>query len=661
MRSYLKATGIVLLAGGLLLSGCNNNGGQNENNAGGGQANKNEAEPAPGKQKGDFPIWGYNYQQTRHAPYKKITKENVKNLGVIWEKDLKKLDSSIPAGSESFPIVKDGVLYVTTAKDHVFAFDAVSGKKIWHWKPSQKDLQQMQGLVGNRGAAVANGKVFVLLGNNKLAKIDAKTGKTDKMIAIGDTVPEAKGKDIYETVAPMYYKGNIYIGSSGGDNGARCFVMAYKASDLSPAWDKPFYTVPKKGQGWLKNSKFTGGGAVWDPPSFDPETDIMYFGVGNPAPDFYGKIRPGSNPYTDSVVALNSKTGKLIWAKQEISHDQWDYDAAATPMVLNAKVNGKQKKVVVQGGKSGQWWAWDAKTGKTIYDGVQFNKIKHPKPTPEGVLAYPGVLGGENYAPETYDPASNYVLIPGIESPGLLKSAKNEKDLANHFTGVGGAGDMGTTYALSPKNTKEYGTITAIDMNTGKKVYHKKTENPMRGGFTSTASGLAFYGEMNGKMHAIDIKSGKNVWTFQTSGTQIQSAPAIFMQDGKEYMAVAEGDANSKVIVFGLGGDKEQGTSSGKVKNVDPHNEGKNNNQNGQGGKSSAAQADPKKIYQQNCASCHGNNLQGVSGPSLQHVGGSMSKEDILRQINNGGGRMPGGLIKGKQAEAVARWLSKKK
>ncbi|MDG0808257.1 outer membrane protein assembly factor BamB family protein [Cohnella rhizosphaerae] len=223
---------------------------------------------------------------------------------------------------------------MTTSGNQVFAFDAVTGGQIWHWKPPAEQAATFSkaGIIANRGVAVGEGKVFMLTIDNQLVALDQKTGDLVKMIKLSDSIEGVTLEaGYYETTAPIYYKGNVYIGSSGGDNGVRGFVAAYKASDLTPAWDSPFWTVPPKGQDWLANSKFQGGGAVWNPPAIDEETGIMYFAVGNPAPDFYGADRPGNNPYTDSVVAVEAATGKLIWAKQEISHDLWDYDAAASP------------------------------------------------------------------------------------------------------------------------------------------------------------------------------------------------------------------------------------------------------------------------------------------------------------------------------------------
>ncbi|TDF99634.1 pyrroloquinoline quinone-dependent dehydrogenase [Paenibacillus piri] len=555
-----KAIGIAFLTTSLALSACSIG---NKNNATPPPAESKPPAATPGKVTGttfeNYGTYGFDLKNTRHVPFKEVTAENVKDLGVVWSADLKALDSDVKNGNQCYPVVVDGIVYITTAGNQVFAFDAVSGKQIWHWKPpaEQAATFSKSGIIANRGVAVAEGKVFMLTIDNQIVSLDQKTGELVKMVRIADSIPDVTlEKGYYETTAPVYFKGNIYIGSSGSDNGVRGFVHAYKASDLTPAWDAPFWTVPPKGQDWLANSKFQGGGAVWNPPAIDEETGIMYFAVGNPAPDFYGEDRPGANPYTDSVVAVEAATGKLIWAKQEVSHDLWDYDAAASPMILNATVKGNKQKIVVEGGKSGQWFAWDAATGDVVWDGIPFAKIDHPKPTPEGVTVYPGILGGENYAPETYDPETNYVLIPSIEQGGIVKAAKNQDEAAT--PDAPGAAAFGTSTA-APSDEPAYGTITAMDVNTGKQAYQIKTKDSMRGGLTSTASGLAFFGELDGKINALDIKSGKVIWTFQTSGNNIQAAPAIFTVDGKQYMTFTSGGTKPKAYVFALGGDKTQG------------------------------------------------------------------------------------------------------
>lgn len=559
--------GSALLVATLALSACQT---QNSNGIG------SDSKDSKAKQEttsGNFPNFGYDFGLSRHVPYSQITKDNVKDLGLVWSKKFKELDSNIPNGNQSFPIVIDGVAYVTTSNNYVFAFDAVTGKKIWEWQPSKEivDTITKTGMSGtNRGVSVGDGKVFMLTADNGIVSIDQKTGKTIKLVHLSDFYPEITAENgYYESSVPIFYDGKLLIGSAGSDNGVRGFFTVFNADDLTPAWDEPFWTVPPKGEGWLANGTFGGGGTVWMPASVDKETGIMYISVANPAPDFYGEQRPGANPHTDSVVALDVNTGKLIWEQQQLGHDLWDYDTADSPTVVTAKVGGKERKVVMVGTKGAEWFAYDANTGEPIYKNVQFGKVDHPNPTPEGVLVYPGVLGGQNYAPDTFDPKSNLTLIPSIEEPGLYKSARNEQDVKDNGQFFG-AFTMGTSFATDA-NVKGFGRITAIDLNDGKIKYQIKTDDPMRGGLTSTETGISFYGELGGKVKAIDTATGKELWSFQTDGKQISAAPSIFKKNGKTYVMITAAGNDPQIFVFGLGGDKKQAKSSGGGTTESPH------------------------------------------------------------------------------------------
>jgi PQQ-dependent dehydrogenase (methanol/ethanol family) len=562
--------GSALLVAALALAACqtqNSNGKVKDSNA------KKETSY------GNFTTFGYDLGLSRNVPATQITKTNVGELGIVWSKKFKDLDSKIPNGNQSFPIVVDGVAYVTTSQNYVFAFDAVTGKQIWEWQPPQEVVDKITktGMSGtNRGVSVGDGKVFMLTADNGIVSIDQKTGKTIKLVHLSDFYPDVTAENgYYESSVPIFYDGKLLIGSAGSDNGVRGFFTVFNAKDLTPAWDEPFWTVPPKGEGWLANGTFGGGGTVWMPASVDKDTGILYISVANPAPDFYGEQRPGANPHTDSVVALDINSGKLIWEQQQLGHDLWDYDTADSPTLVTAKVGGKDRKVVMVGTKGSEWFAYDAKDGTPIYQNVPFGKIDHPTPTPEGVLVYPGVLGGQNYAPDTFDPASNLTLIPSIEEPGLYKSARNEQEVKDNGQFFG-ALTMGTSFATDA-NIKGYGQITAIDLNDGKIKYQIKTDDPMRGGLTSTKTGISFYGELGGKVKAIETATGKELWSFQTAGKQISAAPSIFEKNGKTYVMITSAGNSPQIFVFGLDGDKTQAKSTGGGTDVNPHDQNTDN------------------------------------------------------------------------------------
>lgn len=545
------AFGSAFLAASLVISACSSDETSNE---------QKETKKEPSYS--NWSSFGFDLGLTRHVSSDEITKDNVKDLGLVWNKKFKDLNPAIPAGNQNFPVVIDGVAYVSTSGNYVYAFDALTGDVIWEWVPPAeiKDTTTRMNMPSsNRGVSVADGKVFMITSDVGLVSIDQKTGKTIKMIHLKDFYPTVTPENgYYETTAPTYYDGKIYVGSSGGDNGVRGFEMAFNADDLTPAWDEPFWTVPPKGESWLAEGLFGGGGAVWMPPSVDDELGLLYFSAGNPAPDFYGAKRPGENPHTNSVLAVNADTGKLVWSKQQTSHDLWDYDTADSPSVYTAKIDGKERRVVAVGTKGGEWFVYDAKDGTPIYENVAFaKKIDHPTPTPEGVKVYPGILGGQNYAPNTFDPKLNLDLIPGIEQGAIIKTAKNDEE-GGTGTGLMGADAFGTSYA-PPTDEPATGTITALDLNTGKIKWQIDTPEMQRGGLTSTKSGLTFYGELSGKINALDTATGKILWTHQTTGESISAAPSIFEVDGKQYIMITSAGRDPQIHVFALGGDKTQG------------------------------------------------------------------------------------------------------
>ncbi|MFC4411709.1 pyrroloquinoline quinone-dependent dehydrogenase [Chungangia koreensis] len=520
----------------------------------------------------NWTTFGYDLGLNRHVPFEEITKDNVNDLGIVWSAKFKDLDENIPAGNQNYPIVIDGVAYVSTSHNYVFAFDALTGEVKWEWKPSQELLDTIErtGMPSvNRGVAVAEGKVFMLTNDVGVVSIDQETGETVDYIQVSDYFPDITiDNGYYETTAPVYYDGKIFIGSSGGDNGVRGFEMAFNASDLTPAWDEPFWTVPPKGEDWLAEGLFGGGGAVWMPPSVDEETGLMYISAGNPAPDFFGASRPGANPHTNSVIALEADTGKMVWAQQQLAHDLWDYDTADSPTIINTTVDGEERKLVIVGTKGAEWFAYDAETGEPVFENVAFGKIDHPEPTPEGVLAYPGVLGGQNYAPDTFDPELNLALIGSIEQPVIYKTAKNEEEAQQE--GPAGAAAFGTSYAPAA-DVPAFGRITAIDTTTGEVKWQIDTPDMQRGGLTSTATGLSFYGELDGKVKALDTATGEELWAFQTTGDTISAAPSIFEVDGKSYIMITSAGRNPQIFVFALGGDKTQGEASGEKVDSNPH------------------------------------------------------------------------------------------
>jgi glucose dehydrogenase len=350
-------------------------------------------------------------------------------------------------------------------------------------------------------------------------------------------------------------------------------VRAYDKSNGKQLWN--FYTIPDKGwegefaaktldgvdlkrdvakekaamaqygDAWQR-----GGGGVWMTPTYDPDTKTLYFAVGNPSPDLDGSVRPGDNLYTDAIVAIDATNGQHKWHFQQVPHDVWDLDAVSPPVLVKLK-NGK--KVVAEAAKTAYVYVLDAETGKLIHRSDEFNRHENylTLPTPDGARMLPGANGGSEWSPTAVNPNLGYMYVLGLEQPMhyITHSAPLEK----------GKLWLGSAFKAIP-GERQYGTFTAIDLNTGKRAWQAETEQPMIGGALATAGNLVFTGEGNGLFKAYDARNGKVLWQFQ-AGAGCNAPPVTYMLDGKQYIAVACGGnfqlgypLGDAVLVFSLPG-----------------------------------------------------------------------------------------------------------
>jgi alcohol dehydrogenase (cytochrome c) len=516
----------------------------------------------------DWGTYGGTFDQNRHSPLTEITKQNVNQLGRAFSIDLRRLDPTIPKGQQSFPLAIDGRIYVTTAGDHVFAVDGSSGKVLWHFKPSDTGIFKNFGVNANRGVAYCDGKLFLLTLDMRIVSLDPHTGGLIKQVEISAAVPGAKVEFGYsETQAPICYKNMLLFGASGSDYGVRGFVMAYKP-DLTPAWPNPFWTIPPEGQAWRRGGRYTGGGTNWNPVTIDSETDTVYATTSNPSPIFDASLRPGSDPETDSIVALDLLTGKQKWWQQQIAGDEWGYSTSQPVLVYDVTIGGKKRRVVSVGTKEGTWFMYDARTGAPIYTRVRLlNHIEHPTlRAGHAVVVYPSSLGGLNYSPSSFDPGTGYVINSQAETASVLIQKKNVA-AANKYKGLGDVdnGLKNSSFGQTPHGWRDYGSVSAVDAARGTVAWKFITPEPGRGGVTTTASGLGLAGGGDGALRAFDTKTGNVLWTFQT-GYQLAAGPSIYAIKGKEYIAVTVGGTPtssfggtaSRLDVFTLNGDTRQ-------------------------------------------------------------------------------------------------------
>jgi len=493
-----------------------------------------------------------NYDQTRFHPANQITAKNVKNLHVAWI-----FQTDVRESMETSPIVVDGVMYVTTSFDHVYALNAKTGEQIWHYKHDMGPITVYCCGPNNRGAAVYGDKVYIGTLDSKLVALDAKTGKVVWAKEIADP-----SLGYSETMAPTVVDGKVLIGTNGGEYGIRGFVKAFDANSGDLLWT--FNTIPENSVGVWATKDATGrdmhrdiaaekerlgkdgdpyktlGGGVWQNPSVDLATKRIYFVVGNPSPDLDGAQRPGDNLYTDSLVSVDLDTGKLACYFQYIAHDVWDLDATSPTVLVDVKdKSGKTIPGVLHAGKTGYIYVHDRKDCSLIRFSEPMVSQKDrwvlPSPTqpldPKASRMFPGANGGVEWSPIATDPGLGLAYAINLEQE--MTYTVDSAPYPNGKLWLGGA------FTNVPGGVQA-GNVTAVDYNTGKIKWQAKTPQPMIGGILATGGGLVFTGEANGWFKAYDAKSGKVLWSFQ-AGAGVNAPPSSYTVGGKQYIAVAAG------------------------------------------------------------------------------------------------------------------------
>ena len=517
---------------------------------------------------GNWLSWGRTLDQNRHSPLRQITKANIDRLGRVFNVDFRAIDVGILRGQQAYPLIVNGRIYVTTADNNVFALDGATGRVIWRYKPANTALFANFGIRANRGVAYCNGRLFLATLDMHLVSLNATNGRLLARVPVDSAVPGASSNYGYgQTSAPICAKGRILMGAAGSEYGIRGFVMAWR-TNLTPAWANPYWTIPPPQTEWRKRGRLVGGGAVWTPVTVDTTTNTVYFGTGSATPLYQPSLRPGPAPRTDSLIAVDLMTGRQKWWRQQMAHNEWAYDTAQPPLVYSARVGGKRRRIVSVATMEGVWFAYDARTGSPIYQRVKvLDRVEHPSLRPgQSVAIFPAAIGGLNYSPASYDPATNLIINAAAETAGVLiqkkltPTQKQRKLVGDIFLGLAN-GDFGT---LLP-GWRNHGSISAIDVNTGRRVWKFRTPEPERGGVTTTATGIGFAGGGDGVLRAFETRTGKILWTFQT-GFQIASGPSLYTAGGKQYIAItvggtptsSNGGTATRIQVFGLDGSKTQ-------------------------------------------------------------------------------------------------------
>ena len=487
-----------------------------------------------------------NYAQTRYYPNRQINVDNVRKLRPAWI-----FQTEIVETMETTPIVVNGIMYVTTAFNHVYALDARTGKEIWHYKHDMGPITTYCCGPNNRGVAALGDKVYMGTLDAQLVALDAKTGKVVWKKDIADA-----SLGYSETMAPTAVDGMILIGTNGGEYGIRGFVKAFDAETGDLKWT--FNTIPEDSVGVWATHDATGrdmhrdieaekaalasqgdpyktlGGGVWQNPAVDLENRRIYFVVGNPSPDLDGSLRPGDNLYTDSLVSVNLDTGEYACHFQYIAHDVWDLDAVSPPILVDVKTDtGDTVKGVLHAGKTGHVYVNKADDCSL----VRYSEAMVPQenmwvlPTPEGARMLPGANGGVEWSPMAVNEDLALTYAINLHQPMTYHVESSPYPEGKLW--------LGGAFKVIPTEA-QWGNVTAVDYNTGKIRWQVKTEQPMIGGILATAGGLVFTGEGNGLFKAYDSESGGELWRFQ-AGAGVNAPPASYTVDGQQYIVVAAG------------------------------------------------------------------------------------------------------------------------
>ena len=639
---------------------------------------------------------GGDYYNRRYSMLNQITTENIADLKPTWVSSLGGSGAEGKYSGEATPIVADGIMYIATGANDVFAIDAKTGEQIWAYNP---DIPQEMDTVccgwTTRGVAIGDGKVFVGLLDARLIALDQKTGEV-----LWETNVAEWEEGYTITSAPLFYNGKVYTGVAGGEYGIRGRVMAYDADLGFEVWR--FYTIPSpadvNGHTWPADNDawLTGGGPVWNTPSVDPELGYIYFATGNTAPDLDGSNREGDNLYANSVVAVNAENGQYVWHFQQVHHDIWDMDPENPVVLYDVEMDGKMRKGLGQAGKTGWAYLLDRVDGTPLV-GIEEKPVPQDErqktaatqPFPIGdafvpqavteedvkndlssdftgeigsiftpfwdvpITLKPGPTGGANWPPSAYNPETEYFYVLGNDTYMSFERSELEefKEGDQYFGSIFGP----------ILDAPVRGTVTAIDVKTNKIAWQQKWDTQAYSGVLTTKGNLVFVGHNDGRLIAYDAKTGDQVWEYMMDAGA--NAPSITYEiDGEQYISIyAAGNAlagskhGDKIYTFKLGGDLPEGQvikfPARSTKPAEELSEG------------DTVSANPDKgitVYEANCLACHGNQgANGHNGPNLQNSEVAQSREDVIARIEEGGSSMPSfkDTLTPEEIEAVAAYV----
>jgi alcohol dehydrogenase (cytochrome c) len=632
-----------------------------------------------------WPTNGGNLKNQRYSPLTEINRETVSRLKGVWRTHLRGSGIGAQYSGEAQPLVYDGVIYIVTGANDVFAVSVDTGAILWDYRANlDPKIDSVCCGWTSRGVGLGGGKVFVGQLDGRLVALDQRTGTVAWSIQAerwqeGFTIPSA----------PLYYDGLVITGFAGAERGIRGRVKAYNAKDGSLAWT--FYTIPGPGEPghetWPKDNDLwqDGGASVWHTPAVDPELGLLYFGTGNPGPDYNGLVRKGDNLFSVSTVALDAKTGKYRWHFQHVHHDIWDYDVATPPVLFDLTINGQARKGIAHPSKTGWVYILDRATGKPLVGIDERAVLQEPRqgtaatqPYPRGdafvpqsidiapegttlvnkgriftpfwktpVPVKPAMSGGANWAPAAYDPQAGHLFV--CASDRAVSFVQQDLETTRPPDSVNFMG--GSTIRHLPL----LGVFAALDVRTNKLVWQQQWADQCFSGVAVTAGGLAFVGRNDGRLTALDTSNGKRLWEFQT-GAGMNSPVSVFQHNGREYVVaysagnMLQGTARGDNLwLFALDGPLGPAEVSRTAAPTLQMAAGEPNLENG------------KAAYDRACSSCHGPMGEGGhdGAPSLRAIGNALL---VAQTVSEGRREMPSfsTLLTAEQIRDVAGYVTQR-
>lgn len=489
---------------------------------------------------GDWPTYNGDYTGRRYSGLTQITLANVGQLRAEW------VFHSRNAGTlEVTPVVVDGVMYITASND-AYALNATDGQVLWHYSRPVTDglIDDASGHI-SRGVALWGDRLYMETDNAHLLCLDLRSGHLIWDVAYADW-----NKNYGATSAPLLVKGKVIVGTSGGDDGVRGFIAAFDAQTGALAWRR--WTIPGPGefgsQSWPDDLYEHGGGTAWMPGTFDPELNTLYWGTGNAAPDYDGGVRPGDDLYTACVLALDPDTGEIKWYFQFTPHDLYDFDGVETPVLVDRTYQGQPRKLLIEANRNGFIYILDRTNGKFLSatkfaDQLNWAKgidargrpiLTDVKPSDNGMLTCPGEAGATNWYSPAYNEETQLFYFLALEECTVNSTRPEKFEEGKEYYATG---------ARRAPNGRGKKRLLAFDPSSGSFAWINPQIGRAQswGGVMTTASGLVFFADDADSFEAVDARTGKNLWHFNT-GQTLHASPMSYAVDGKQYVAIASGD-----------------------------------------------------------------------------------------------------------------------